>query len=57
MSKKVRSLIYWLINESAKSKNSFKVTTPSAFESNNQKFNSAASESPTDAMKSWQMSA
>ena len=47
-----------LIKISAKSKNSFRVTTPSAFVSNDSKFTSAALESaPTDAMKSWQMSA
>ena len=46
-----------LIKVSAKSKNSFRVTTPSAFESNISKLYSAASASPTEAMKSWQMSA
>ena len=46
-----------LIRVSAKSKNSFKLTTPSAFESKYSKSESAVSESLTDAMKSWQMSA
>ena len=46
-----------LINVSAISKNSFKVTTPSEFEPNISKLYSSASEVPTDTMKFWQMSA